>query len=335
NGAPATGCESTATSFTTGAVPAAPANDEPCAAVTIGATPTQGTTVSSTQNIPPALCSSATSTSANDVWYQFTATANGAAVVTLDNTGFADLVVQAFSGTCSSLTSLGCIDATTGDEVLPLTGLVAGQTYFVRVYGYDGEQGIFELSVTGAALPITIEYFRGTKQNGKNVLDWKVSCYNSPTVNLTIERSADGRNFTAIRSTTETAARCLQPFNYDDVAPLSGINYYRLKSVDADGKIAYSNLVALLNKEKGFEIVALSPNPVKDLAILNVTSAQSTIMEIVVTDLNGKQLSKQRVSLIAGNNQLPLSLGKLPAGTYQVTGLTADGQAKSTRFVKQ
>jgi hypothetical protein len=193
----------------------------------------------------------------------------------------------------------------------------------------------FYLNTVGQVLPISIEYLRGTKQNNRNVLDWKVTCYNSPTVTLSLERSADGRNFTGISTTTETAVRCLQPFSYNDLAPLAGINYYRLKSVDIDGKTAYSNVVALLNKDKGFEIVSLAPNPVKDEAILSVTSAEKSIMEIVVSDLSGKQISKQRISLIAGNNQVPLNLRNVAAGTYQVSGLTADGQVKSLLFVKQ
>jgi hypothetical protein len=332
DGESAVGCESNATSFTTGAVPA---NDNPCNAVTIGITPILSTTIGSTQSLPPSLCTGATSSDANDMWYQFTATTNGDAVVVLNNIGSADLVLQAFSGACGSLTSVSCVDESTGDETLPLSGLVAGQTYFVRVYGYDGDEGVFEISVSGAALPIAIEYFRGTKQNSRNVLDWRVSCYGSPSVTLTLERSSDGRHFEGISSATETAARCQQPFSYSDLSPLAGINYYRLKSIDIDGTISYSNVVALLNKDKGFEIVSLAPNPVKDEAILSVTSAERAVMEIVVSDLNGKQISKQRLSLIAGNNQVPLNLRNVAAGTYQVTGLTADGQVRSLRFVKQ
>lgn len=206
------------------------------------------------------------------------------------------------------------------------------------VVSRTGMAGFSEFAIGGeslVALPITIEYLRGTKQGGKNVLDWKVSCYNSPSVTLSLERSADGRKYNPISTTTETAARCLQPFNYRDMAPLAGINYYRLKSADVDGKVSYSNVVALLNKDKGFEIVNLAPNPVMDEATLNVTSAEKTIIEIVVSDLNGKQISKQRISLIAGNNLVPLSLRNVAAGTYQVTGLTADGQLRSLRFVKQ
>jgi hypothetical protein len=152
---------------------------------------------------------------------------------------------------------------------------------------------------------------------------------------MELERSTDGRSFRSINSQTETAARCLQPFNFTDISPLPGLNYYRLKSVDIDGKINYSNIVALLNNDKGFEIVSLVPNPVKEEATLSVTSATKSIIEIVVTDISGKQLSKQRVSLIAGNNLLPLSVRNLPAGSYQVTGITEDGASRTLRFVKQ
>lgn len=58
-------------------------------------------------------------------------------------------------------------------------------------------------------------------------------------------------------------------------------------------------------------------------------------MEIVVTDLNGKQISKQRLVLIAGNNQVQLNFNNIAAGTYQVTGITPAGEMKSLRFVKQ
>jgi len=74
--------------------------------------------------------------------------------------------------------------------------------------------------------------------------------------------------------------------------PLAGLNYYRLKTIDIDGKIGYSTIVVLMGKNKGFEIVSLAPNPVKQAAILTVTSAEKSIMEIVVRDINGKQISK-------------------------------------------
>ncbi|MFZ4770890.1 MAG: T9SS type A sorting domain-containing protein, partial [Ferruginibacter sp.] len=321
--------------FTTQALP--PANDECAAATTINTVSISSTTASSTQTVAPESCEGGTATSANDVWFQFTAGSNGAATVNVTNVVGFDPVIQVYTGTCGSFTSIGCADvgSSGGSEVAALTGLVAGQTYYVRVYGYTSSTGTFNISVTGAALPISILYFKGSKQNNGHLLDWKVACSSSPSVTLQLERSADGRNFNTINSQSATATRCLQPFSYTDAAPLAGVNYYRLKSIDVDGKITYSTIVALLNKDKGFEIVSLMPNPAKEVAVLSVTSAVKSIIEIVVSDMNGKQLSKQRVSLIAGNNQLPLNVRSLASGTYQVTGITADGISKTLRFVKQ
>ena len=73
------------------------------------------------------------------------------------------------------------------------------------------------------------------------------------------ERSADGRSFKTLHDPTATATRCLQDFNYTDVTPLAGINYYRLKTVTLDGKVKYSTIVVLLNKDKGFELISLAP----------------------------------------------------------------------------
>lgn len=193
----------------------------------------------------------------------------------------------------------------------------------------------FYLHNVGQVLPISIEYFKGSKQSGGHLLDWKVSCTGSPSVTMELERSSDARHFTAINAQTETAARCLQPFSYTDNAPVAGINYYRLKSIDIDGKVSYSNIVALLNKDKGFEIVSLAPNPAKDVAVLSITTAQKGIIEIVLSDVSGKQMSKQRVTVIAGNNQLPLQVAALPSGTYHVTAITADGATQTLRFMKQ
>jgi hypothetical protein len=277
-----------------------------------------------------------TATITGDVWYQFTASSNGAATVNVTNVVGFDPVIEVYSGACGAFINLGCANAGGSgvSEVATLSGLVSGQTYSVRVYGTSTSMGTFDISVTGAALPISIEYFKGSKQSNGHLLDWKVACSSSPSVNLELERSADGRKFSTINSQSATSTRCLQPFSYTDATPLVGVNYYRLKSIDIDGKITYSTIVALLNKDRGFEMVSLMPNPAKEIAVLSVTSAEKSIMEIVVSDMNGKEISKQRVSLIAGNNQLPLNVVGLTSGTYQVVGITADGVKKSLRFVK-
>jgi hypothetical protein len=184
-------------------------------------------------------------------------------------------------------------------------------------------------------LPINLNYLNGIKQGNNNVLNWKVTCTNNPNATMSVERSADARNYTSITTVFADALRCQQPFDFTDNNPPAGLNYYRLKMVDANGKITYSAPIAILNKETGFDMVGLSPTLVNTKTELNVTAAQKTTMTVVITDVAGKQVQKMLYNLIAGSNKFTVNATGLSAGTYQITGYTADGKSRTIRFVKQ
>jgi hypothetical protein len=184
-------------------------------------------------------------------------------------------------------------------------------------------------------LPINLNYLNGFKQGNNNLLNWKVTCTNNPNATMSVERSADGRNYNSITTVFANVLRCQQPFDYTDNNAPAGLNYYRLKMVDANGKITYSAPITILNKEIGFDIVNLSPTLVNTKTELNVTAAQKTTMTVVITDVAGKQVQKMLYNLIAGSNKFTLNAGGLSAGTYQITGYTADGKSRTIRFVKQ
>jgi hypothetical protein len=219
---------------------------------------------------------------------------------------------------------LGTHVATTGSNTVP-TMKRTGLTGFSQ----------FALGGGTGTLPIKVEYIKGTRQSNGNNLVWKVNCIRTPRATMILERSADGQTFASIHSITADAIRCQQSFNHVDATPVAGLNYYRLKMVDADGSVTYSTMIALLNKVSGIEMVNLLPTLVKDNAILNIASAEISKMQIVVSDANGKQLMSRNVNLIAGSNQLDFNLSILPSGTYQMTGYTTDGKSKTIRFVKQ
>ncbi len=316
-----------------------PTNNECADAATLaGGVTVTGSTTGATQSLAPEACGTATASSAVDVWYKFTATQNGSALLTVFNVATAlDAVVQVYSGACGAFTVIGCADgpAGGGTESVSLNGLVAGQTYYARVYGYTSATGTFSIILSGGAVPITLEYFNGNRQNNGNLLQWKVNCTNTASATMVLERSTNQVNFEPVHSITAPAARCLQPFSYVDGRPLAGINYYRLKSVDSDGKVTYSSIIAILNKARGLEIVSLLPNPVNSNAIVNVSSATASKMQFIVTDVAGRQLQTRSVSLIAGSNQVPMNFDNLASGVYYLTGASEDGEKKTIRFVKQ
>ncbi len=226
---------------------------------------------------------------------------------------------------------------TGGNWTLDGTHVTSTGSNTAPVLSRTGMTGFSEFAIGGennAVLPVTIEFFRGSKLAAANYLDWKVTCTSQPSVQLSLERSADGRNFTSIDDQTATAVRCLQGFNYTDNKPLSGYNYYRLKTTSPDGKIGYSTIVVLLNKEKGFELISLAPNPVKTTSVLSLTTVKGGKIEISVSDITGKVVSKQSVVVIAGNNPITMNFASLGAGTYVITAVNAEGELKTTRFVK-
>jgi len=210
-------------------------------------------------------------------------------------------------------------------------------TYWEVTFNVAGFSGFYlHTNNYNAPLPITVNYLTGRKQGSNHLLNWKVTCATSPRATMALERSADGRNYMGINTITADAARCNQPFDYTDANPLKGMNYYRLKIVDADGKITYSTTVALLNAAKGFDIISIAPNPVvNDNFKLNVASALSGKMEIVIFDMQGRLVNRQSFSIIAGFNSLPVNVANLPAGTYTIKAGMAGEQTKIIRFVKQ
>jgi hypothetical protein len=116
----------------------APVNDDCVNATTL----TSGTTcVTTTSNIqyanngaPTGACGGATATTTYDVWFKYVATATNE-TVTLSSLGTnlaaATTYIEMFSGTCGSLVSLGCQNASTRQTI---SGLTIGNTYYVRVY---------------------------------------------------------------------------------------------------------------------------------------------------------------------------------------------------------
>lgn len=107
----------------------------------------------STQSLTPVNCSpGGQSSAANDVWFSFVATSAGDSVKVFPVNGF-DPVIQLFSGTCQSLVSLACSDqlSAAATETMAPGNLIPGQTYRVRVYGWAGAQGQFQICIKGAS----------------------------------------------------------------------------------------------------------------------------------------------------------------------------------------
>jgi gliding motility-associated-like protein len=145
--------------------------------------PVSGSTGTS-QNIPGCV-----GNADDDVWYQFVATATSHQITVVPSAGL-DPVVQLFSGPCSSLASISCMDATLAGqpETIFASGLTIGATYRIRVFHYftgGGSPNTFTICVTtpppppsndacGGAISLTINssciYTNATSLNASQSL---------------------------------------------------------------------------------------------------------------------------------------------------------------------
>ena len=190
--------------------------------------------------------------------------------------------------------------------------------------------------VQDVPLPITIQYLHGTRNGNTHNLSWKIASTNLTNVDMTLERSSNNRDYTSIYTTHAPSTNFTTPFTYADAQPLSGINYYRIKISDADGKKSYSSIVALLNKTNGFELINISPNPsTGNKAMLNIASASAENLKLVVVDMSGRKISEQSASVIAGNSQIEVNISNLAKGRYHIIAYSQDGTSKSVGFIRQ
>jgi len=136
---------------------ATPANDNCSGAIalTVNSSTTCTVTTNGTSSGATAGATGCAGNADDDVWYSFVAT-QASQTITVTPTTMTDVVVQAYSGTCAGLVSMGCVNGTTGAvaETGGFTNLVNGTTYYVRVHSFSqGEgQGTFTICLTSPAI---------------------------------------------------------------------------------------------------------------------------------------------------------------------------------------
>lgn len=191
-------------------------------------------------------------------------------------------------------------------------------------------------AILAAGDPVTINYFKGAKQNVVHNLQWKLTCNSSPVVTMVLERSNNGINYEAVFSAQATNIQCRQPFNFIDNKPAAGANYYRLKLTDINGNISYSAVVQLINIIRGIELLNIAPNPVvNNLFNLQVRSEHAQDLQLVITDIQGRLVQTSVVNIVAGLNRIPVHTTGLTSGNYQLFGETGEGKTGMLRLVVQ
>ena len=307
-----------------------PSNDECAGAIPLTPSsvcnPISGTTANATSSVQLSSCSAGGFVEA-DVWYSFVATSTSANIVVATNTTM-DVVIQYFSGSCSGLVSRGCSDffVAGGSEQLAATGLVIGQTYFVRVYDYTG------LAATGNDFTICIQ------NNGIPANDNCAGAFNVPltaatnfnvTDNALASQSLTGCSGSAsndvwfsFQAGTNPAGTTINVFGDLDFATVfevfsgSCASLTSIACVNSDVTGPYDNetiTLTTLNPGQVYYVRAYNVDP----SITNSTFYISVEGTPVGCNLTAPSVSVQGSSAICNGNSVSLVAGTVSGLTYQ------------------
>ena len=105
-------------------------------------------------------------------------------------------------------------------------------------------------------------------------------------------------------------------YNTIDESPSPGINYYRLKQVDFDGTISYSQIVAV--EISSSNVFYVMPNPAIDKAELVFGSTGKENLQLSIYNMQGNPVSREIIHSEKGINRHELSIADLDKGIYYI-----------------
>jgi hypothetical protein len=148
--------------------------------------------------------------------------------------------------------------------------------------------------------------FNATLNNRKVDLTWQTASEHNNDF-FTVERSADGFNFEPVLYKDGAGnSNELLSYTIQDVQPLEGVSYYRLKQTDLDGAFEFSD-IKIVDMESNSNVM-IYPNPSN--GIVNFKSNKE-IINLTISTAEGKVLLNEVKS-----SEFRL---ELPIGVYYAT----------------
>ncbi len=186
--------------------------------------------------------------------------------------------------------------------------------------------------VQAGPLPVSFISIGANKVGAAVKVEWKVSAERG-IKRYEVERSADGSKFATAGSVTATGNSSTDlSYAWMDVTPLTGTNFYRIKSVGVAGEVKYTNIVkvSIGDVKPSFTI---APNPVEGSTVNLQFKNQAAGRYSVRLLSNAGQIVFTTIAEHAGGNStqiisLPVTIAR---GSYQIEIIAPD---KTTREVQ-
>ncbi|MES2430743.1 MAG: delta-60 repeat domain-containing protein [Bacteroidota bacterium] len=183
--------------------------------------------------------------------------------------------------------------------------------------------------------PVTIINVSAAQKAQGMEVSWKTGVENG-VKEYEVERSADGNNFTKagiIPATSNNGSSVT--YSFMDVAPLAGVNYYRIKTVDLSGAVRYSYVIKVVNGNGTTPAITLNTTVITDKRIsLQFTNQPKGKYGIRLTNALGQQLLMESVQHNGGNSTESFTVPALVSkGIYHLEIVKPNGSKQLEKVV--
>ena len=252
--------------------------------------------------------------------------------------------IEIYFGTPGTLLNATVLTSNTGSNTLNYThstiGLLYDRFYYFAKITQDGGDIIWTspiwVNIKDVVLPLELTKFAGRQQNELIKLDWTTSQETNADY-FEIERSLNGTYFGKIGKvsskyhTTSTATN----YEFTDANAINGMNFYRLKQYDMDGKFKYSNIIPVVFNHSIVKMIRISPNPVNADLNITLTVSENAALECKIYNADGRQVKTLTAAVNVGKNTISENVTALPNGNYIVVLIHNNERIAETKFIKQ
>ena len=193
----------------------------------------------------------------------------------------------------------------------------------------------FQLSGGAIVLPVKLLSLVALPQNNNSINVTWATATELNNAYFDLERSTDGKQFEAItRIAGNGTTNALHHYSFLDTKPATGINYYRLRQIDYDGKATVSPVVSAVLTQQNANLV-INGNPVADELHATLTAETATTLTVALFAIDGKLIQTQTIAAQAGRNEITANTANLPQGSYLLKVTNERGISYIARFVKE
>ena len=187
------------------------------------------------------------------------------------------------------------------------------------------------------ALGVHLLNFTGAKVSGGSQIVWKTENEENYTY-FTVERSSDGgATFNPVGG---VASAALGTYSFLDKTPPAAVDMYRLKIVDINGAVSYSNIVTLMYGSPGSTLVktgiVVYPNPAKTTLSLSIAPGFQTTSNFSYTIQIANVLGSVVTKISTTQQTWQTDVSSLMPGTYvvQVINKNNNSLVGQSTFIK-